>query len=94
MIKLVSTKHIDIKWHQIRDMIKDGDLVVMYIRSEENLADIMMKNTKEALYIKHVMATKKGVLVLSQRNREDVMVVVQWSDGVRWSDVVRRSDVE
>ena len=35
-------------------MIKDGDLVVMYVRSEDNLADIMMKNTKEALYIKHV----------------------------------------
>ena len=23
------TKHIDIKWHHVRDMIKDGDLVVM-----------------------------------------------------------------
>ena len=43
------TKHIDIKWHHVRDMIKDGDLVVMYVRSEDNLADIMMKNTNEAL---------------------------------------------
>ena len=81
------TKHIDIKWHHDWDMIKDGDLVVMYVRSEDNPADIMMKNTKEALYIKHAMAMKKGVLVLGQRNREDVVVVV------RWSDVVRRSDV-
>ena len=86
------TKHIDIKWHHVRDMIKDGDLVVMYVRSEDNPADIMTKNTKEALYIKHVTAMKKGVLVLGQRNREDVVVVVRWSDVVRRSDVARRSD--
>ena len=53
------TKHIDVKWHHVRDMIKDGDLVVMYVRSEDNPADIMMKNTKEAPYIKHAMAMKK-----------------------------------
>ena len=76
------TKHIDIKWHHVRDMIQDGDLVVMYVRSKDNPADIMMKNTKKALYIKHVMAMKEGVLVLGQRNREDVVVVVQWLDGV------------
>ena len=81
-------------------MIKDGDLVVMYVRSEDNLADIMTKNTKEALDIKHATAMKKGVLVLGQRNKEDVVVVVRWSDVVRRSDVakrldeVRRSDVE
>ena len=40
------TKHIDIKWHHVRDMIKDGDLVATYVRSKDNLADIMTKNTK------------------------------------------------
>ena len=53
----------------------------------------MMKNTKEALYIKHAKAMNIGVLVLGQRNREDVVVVVRRLDGVRWSDVVRQSDV-
>ena len=61
---------------------KDGDLEVMYVRSEDNPADIMTKNTKEALYIKHATAMKKGVLVLGQRNREDVVVVVRWLDEV------------
>ena len=41
------TKHIDVKFHHVRDMIKAGDLVVLYIRSEDNPADIMTKNTKE-----------------------------------------------
>ena len=40
-------------------MIKDGDLVVMYVRSKDNTADIMTKNTKEALNIKQMMAMKK-----------------------------------
>ena len=43
------TKHIDVKFHHVRDMIKAGDLVVLYIRSEDNPADIMTKNTKEVL---------------------------------------------
>ena len=33
-------KDIDIKWHHVQDMIKDGDLVVMFVRSEDNPADI------------------------------------------------------
>ena len=42
------TKHIDIKWDHVREMIKDGDLVVMYVRSDDNPADVVMKNTKDS----------------------------------------------
>ena len=48
------TKHINIKWHHVRDMIKDGDLDVKYVRSDDNPADVMTKNSKEVLYVKHV----------------------------------------
>jgi hypothetical protein len=70
------TKHIDVKWHHIRDMIKAGDLLVVYIRSEDNPADIMTKNTKEALFIKHALSMKKGVLLVGSLNREDVVDMV------------------
>ena len=43
----------------------------------------MTKNPKEVLYVKHVASMKNGVLVLSTRNREDV---------VAFGEVVRRSD--
>ena len=46
-------KHIDIKWHHVRDMIKDGDLDVQYVSSDDNPADVMTKNSKEVLYVKH-----------------------------------------
>jgi hypothetical protein len=82
------TKHIDIKWHHIMDMIQDGDLIVAYIRSEDNPADIMTKNVKEALYVKHAVAIKNGVLVVvGHRNREDVVV-----DVVALVYEVRRTD--
>ena len=83
------TKHIDIKWHHVRDMIKDGDLDVQYVRSDDNPSDIMTKNSKEVLYVKHVASMKNGVLVLGTRNREDVAA---FAEVVRRSDEARRSD--
>ena len=60
-------------------MIKDGDLDVQYIRSDDNPSDIMTKNSKEVQYIKHVAS------VLGTRNREDV---VAFAKVVRWTDKV------
>ena len=81
------TKLIDIKWHHGRDMIKDGDLDVEYVRSVDNPADVMTENSKEVLYIKRAASMKNGVRVLGTRNREDV---VAFAEVVRRSDEVRR----
>ena len=80
------TKHINVKFRHVRDMIKARDLVVLYIRSEDNPADIMTKNTKEVLFIKHALSMKKGVLVGAigaLNHREDVVDMVE---------VIRRTD--
>ena len=42
------TKHIDIRHHFIRDHIKHGDIEVIYINSQEKLADICTKPLDEA----------------------------------------------
>lgn len=36
-------KHVDIRYHFVRDIIEKGDIVVMYIGTENQLADIMTK---------------------------------------------------
>ena len=68
-------------------MIQAGDLVVLYIRSEDNPADIMTKNTKEVLFIKHTLSMKKGVLLVgvigALNHREDVVDMVEV---IRWMD--------
>jgi hypothetical protein len=39
------SKHIDIKLHYIRDLIKDIEIVVEYCTSEDQIADIFTKPT-------------------------------------------------
>jgi Reverse transcriptase (RNA-dependent DNA polymerase) len=47
------TKHIDIRAHFVREFIEDGILKIVFIKSEDNDADIFTKNTTEDLFIKH-----------------------------------------
>lgn len=37
------SKHIDIRYHYIRECCKNGSIIVRYVRSEENVADILTK---------------------------------------------------
>ena len=37
------TKHIDIKYHYIRDIIESNQLILEHVASEDNVADIFTK---------------------------------------------------
>ena len=39
------TKHIEIKFHFIRDKVKSGDVVIDKVHTTEMLADVLTKNT-------------------------------------------------
>ena len=47
------TKHIDIRYHFIREHVIDGIVEIVFVRSEENDADIFTKNVSRATYDKH-----------------------------------------
>ena len=47
------TKHIDIRQHFVRQFIEDGIFKVIFIRTDDNDADIYTKNTSEELFVKH-----------------------------------------
>jgi hypothetical protein len=47
------TKHIDIRQHFVREFIEDGILKILFVKSEDNDADIYTKNTSEELFNKH-----------------------------------------
>jgi pectin methylesterase-like acyl-CoA thioesterase len=38
------TKHIDIRYHYIRECIENGDVSVIFIEGKENPADMFTKN--------------------------------------------------
>jgi hypothetical protein len=68
------TKHIDIKYHHVKDMIEDEELEVIFIRSEDNFADIMTKNVKEQIHTRLSEPVQSGTMLqpLERGNGEDV----------------------
>jgi len=47
------TKHVDIRYHFIRQYIKDGTIMVEFVRSGENDSDIFMKNVTSETFSRH-----------------------------------------
>ena len=46
------SKHIAIRYHFLRDLSKNGEVVLKYCRSQEQLADIMTKPLKLEAFVK------------------------------------------
>ena len=46
------TKHIDVRWHFIRQYIKQGDITVPYCPTSDMVADILTKNLVKAKFMK------------------------------------------
>lgn len=73
------TKHIDVRMHHIREMTsKEGDkearLVVKFVRSEDNFADIETKNVTELIHDRLVPLMREGKMLtlIPASDREDV----------------------
>ena len=47
------TKHIDVRYHFVREYIVDGTVEVMFVGSEDNDADIFTKNVGKEVFEKH-----------------------------------------
>jgi hypothetical protein len=56
----VRTKHIDVKYHFIRELTEAGRIMIHYIRSENNVADGNTKNISEVLFKKHRDKLRSG----------------------------------
>ena len=44
------TKHIDVRYHYVREFIEDGIVKIIFVRSKDNQADPFTKNVPEATY--------------------------------------------
>jgi hypothetical protein len=47
------TKHIDIRTHYVHNLINDEIIKTLFVKSENNAADIFTKNVSEYLFLKH-----------------------------------------
>jgi len=47
------TKHVDTRTHFVRNYVENGTIKIIFIRSEDNDADVFTKNKSENTYDKH-----------------------------------------
>ena len=47
------TRHIDIRYHYVREFIEEGFLKIIFVKTKDNLADGFTKNITGELYGKH-----------------------------------------
>jgi hypothetical protein len=50
----VRTRHVDTRYHFVREFIEDGFIKVEFVRSNENDADIFTKNVSYEVYERHM----------------------------------------
>ena len=56
------TKYIDIRYQYVNEMILDGFLKVLFVKTSENTVDVFTKNVRSETYcelVKHFLIDKK-----------------------------------
>ena len=62
------TKHVDLRAHFVRDMIKDQVIEIYFVKSAENHSDIMTKNQQGQHYL---YAKSKLVYTVQEMNEQE-----------------------
>ncbi len=47
------TRHVDVRYHFVREFVEDGFIKIIFVRTTENNADIFTKNVTGELYDTH-----------------------------------------
>ena len=68
------TKHVDLRAHFVRDMIKDQVIEINFVKSAENDSDIMTKNQQGQHYM---YAKSKLVYTVQEMNEKKVFEVIE-----------------
>jgi hypothetical protein len=50
----VRTRHIDTRYHYVREILKEGIINIEFFKTIENDSDIFTKNVSQEIYDKHV----------------------------------------
>ena len=67
------TKHVDIRYHYVREFIQDGFLEVKFVKTTENVSDGFTKNLNGELYDKHKKSFIQDKETLNEEQKEKVI---------------------
>jgi hypothetical protein len=76
------TKHMNSKYHFVRELIENGTVKVEFIRSENNYHDIFTKNLGRELFTKH-----SNKFMSKEYNEHN-------TDNVRWTTQDRQCEID
>jgi hypothetical protein len=62
------TRHVGVRLNFLRELKETGTIEVKWIKSEDNVADILTKNLPANLYKKHVTSLGVGYWKLKKEN--------------------------
>jgi hypothetical protein len=93
------TKHIDVRYHFLREHFEQKHFKIKFVRSEDNESDILTKNTPEGLLKTHAVNIRNGTMNTWTNYSEYVDTVsAAWRENVKidesnesWVEVCRRS---
>jgi hypothetical protein len=61
----VRTKHVNARYHFVREYVESGFLKIVFVNSKENKSDMFTKNVSSELYDKH-----KGTYIIRRQEAE------------------------
>ena len=79
------TKHVDTRYHFVREYVEDGILKIIYVKSDDNDADVMTKNIAGQYYHKHADSIMRGGnkrMIDDDENRKGVKMCAETRDVV------------
>jgi hypothetical protein len=75
------TKHIDIKYHWVRELYENNKILPEFVRSEFNYADGLTKNQPEVLFKRHMKAIRSGNLDWRREDDKYLVFLSQTDNG-------------
>ncbi|TXG67231.1 hypothetical protein EZV62_008506 [Acer yangbiense] len=73
------SKHIDVRYHFLRDLCKDGTIDLIFCRSEDQVADILTKPLKLPVFVKHSVEVCSSAFRLSRNTLVVEKVCQLWN---------------
>jgi hypothetical protein len=61
------TKHVDTRYHFVREYVESGFLKRVFVKTKDNKADMLTKNVSSELYDKH-----KGMFITRRQDVESI----------------------
>jgi hypothetical protein len=70
------TRHIDTRYHWIKDLINFGKLRLLWVKSEHNLADFLTKFMTKAEFMRNIERIMEVILIKKESKKETVKFII------------------